>query len=63
MKMLYFSEKTAAILRSDKRKQQLSAIQQVRTRMYSALKTEWFRMILLCDVVFKRVYMEETLNN
>ena len=41
--MLYFSEKKSAILRSNKRKQRLFAIQ-YDSRMYSALKTERFRI-------------------
>ena len=55
-KLLYLSGKTPAISLSNKRKQELSANHyQNEAWTYSALTTERFQIILLCDVVFKLV--------
>ena len=53
-----FQEITTTILLSDKRNQQLSAnLYKNEARTYFTLTTGRFRMFLLCDVVFKLVYM------
>ena len=54
MKELHFSEKTSAILMSDKHKQHLSASSRNEARTYSALKTDVSNDVYCVTLYLKR---------